>query len=122
MNKIISIVLLGLSPLVTTAQQNGDAVKKKMADSIKAGYLDAYALKYPVLRQVTISQEFVAPGTVKSRLYGNDLFKGKLGISRTTANINIPVVAWGKNRITASLGMVNQYFKLNRVDNYTTQY
>lgn len=124
MKKIISILILipALSPVVTTAQQNDDAGKKKTADSIKAVYLDAYALKYPILRQVTVSQEFVTPGTLKTQLYGKDVLQGKLGIIRTVANINIPVATWKNNNITVSLGMVNQEFKLDNVNSYTSGY
>ncbi|SFD23774.1 hypothetical protein SAMN05518672_1011195 [Chitinophaga sp. CF118] len=122
MKKYLLLSIVVFISFYATAQQNVNANQKRMMDSIKAEYFDIYALKHPIVRQVTISSEMVTPGTIKSQLYDKDFFKGKLGVYRTTVNFNVPVVSWGKNSISASVGMINQNFKLNKVENYGTEY
>lgn len=121
MRKVI-ITLTVLLPCFAIAQQNTEAIKKRMMDSIKSVYLDAYALKYPGIRQVTISHEVVMPGKINTELNGKSLFDGRYWVSKTNANINLPAYRWNKNSIVASIGATHNSFHLNNIKNYNSQF
>ncbi len=91
-------------------------------DSIRDALMDEAALKFPRIRQFSISHEEASVGNIRSELHGNDFFKGKLRSSKTTVNLNVPVVEKGKNIIMASFGAMQQHFSLDEVVNYNLPY
>lgn len=86
--------------------------QKKMIDSIKKVYIREAAVRSPALRQVVISTDLIADGTIRSKLYGNNLFDGTLSQIRTSALVNVPVHAWGKNKLTASFSFFHQHLSV----------
>jgi hypothetical protein len=118
MRRIVFVAVPLFTFYVATAQQNMEAIQKKIMDSIKSVYLDAYALKYPIIRQASINHEFIFPGNIRTKLHDDDLLKGRFAVSRITGRFNIPVINWGKNTITATVGVANQTFRITDVDKY----
>lgn len=97
-------------------------MKRKMIDSIRSVRIDEAALIYPKIRQLTITHQSNGEGTFRSKLYGNDFFSGRMRMSRTTVNMNIPILAQNKNIIVASIGFVHQFFDLNKITTLNPEY
>ena len=101
-----------LSVFVTTelmGQGQVPAAQKRMIDSIRKVYIREAAIRSVALRQVMVSTDFIANGDIRGKLYGNSLFDGQISQIRTSALVNVPVVAWGKNKITTSFSFFHQY-------------
>ena len=99
----------------TFAQTPQENYRKHMIDSIKKVYLREAAIRNPALRQVTVSTDLISRGEIHSKLYGNELYDGKISQVRTTALLTVPVVKWKKNAISTSFSFFNQYFDVNNV-------
>lgn len=100
--------------LITTAfaQNAPETAVKRMTDSLKMEGLSAFAIRYPLLRQGAFATDLIGKGHVKSELNGQDLFEGRMNITRIRSYFNIPVSHWGKNTITASLGYQQQHLQI----------
>jgi len=98
-----------------SAQTDAESAQKQMMDSIKNVYLTEAAIRNPLLRQVTISTDVISSSNIRSQLYGNDLFEGKLSQVRTKALLSIPLKSWGKNSLSASFSLFHQHFNLHDV-------
>ena len=100
-------------------QLRGQAVKQldmsRRMDSIKAAYLDEYATRYPMLRQAAFNYDLLGKRTVKGRLHGRPIFEGKARLSRISANFNMPLAAWGKNKISGSVNYQQLHYNLDQV-------
>jgi hypothetical protein len=122
MRKInLLILLLGVSSYAK-AQQDIEAIKKRMIDSITDVRIDEAALMYPRIRQFSITHQQNMMGNIKSRLHGNEFFKGQFSSARTTINMNVPIINRGKNTFITSLGVVHQFFGISEVTNYDARY
>src|SRR5687767_10554761 len=100
MRKILLLNILALLPTGLFAQTgNGDSARMKM-DSITRFHLEQGALKYPLLRQATISSDIIFRGAMRSKLYDQDFYQSRLQANRIRGNFNIPVAKLGKNLIS----------------------
>ncbi|MES2132308.1 MAG: hypothetical protein V4506_08145 [Bacteroidota bacterium] len=115
------IIFLSVCSYVV-AQQNSDLIKKRMMDSIKSVHIDEAALKYPRIRQFSISHEEVGNSNISSKLYGQNFFKGPSSWSATTINLNIPIIERKKNIFVAGFGATQRHFRLGEVTNYNPDY
>lgn len=93
---------------------------KKAMDSVKLYYLSEAATRYPILRPVSVSTDVIGNSSIHSNLHGKSFFDGKIHSARTTVNINLPVISWGKNSITFSVGYLQQRISLFQVKSYNT--
>ncbi|MBS7564815.1 hypothetical protein KHS38_10400 [Mucilaginibacter sp. Bleaf8] len=118
--KLISpcIGLLFVMASASYAQNNAAAYRKRMMDSIKNVYLTEAAIRNPALRQITVSTDVIASTNIKSQLYGNELFKGKVSQVRTTALFTMPVKSWGRNSVSATAGIFQQHISLSDITPY----
>jgi hypothetical protein len=96
--------------------------RQKKIDSVKEAYLDGYAIRYPILRQGSISTDVIGSANTNSLLYGNPLFTGKVSIVREKANFNIPLTRWGKNSLVASINYINQHFDIDHVQSFNPRF
>lgn len=122
MRKFGVLVLLLMLFATANAQQESATKREIQEDSIKEARTDMAALMYPRLRQFTITHQENATGDIKSKLHGDDFFKGRFRSSRTTINFNLPIIEKPKNMLIGSLGVVHQFFYLNDVENENPSY
>ena len=83
-----------------------------MRDSIILSHLRAAAIRTPELRQATFSAEAFGKTDFKSEYLGEKHADGKLAMARTFANVNVPVIAVGKNMISSSFSIMTQYMQI----------
>lgn len=122
--KNITLIVFSFILYVGTGfgQTTAPDTKQKKIDSLKAAFLDNYAMRYPILRQGAISTDVIGSANTNSLLYGNPLFKGKISIVREKANFNIPITRWGKNSVVASFNYINQHFDISHVQSFNPQF
>lgn len=113
---IISLLLL---QTVNLSGQNNNEISQSTLDSIKLSQLSGLAFRYPALRQASFSSEIINPSKVNSSLYGKDLFKGELHMTRYRGYFHIPVVHWGNNTWNVSTGVFQQKIELRNVTTYS---
>ncbi len=89
-------------------QTAADLKRKEMADSIKAVYLEEAAIRFPAMRQVVISTDFISNGSISGILNGREVYQGKADMQRITALFKVPVSSWGKNSLSASFSILQQ--------------
>lgn len=104
------------------AQQDADRTKKMQMDSVKEARTDQAALMYARLRQFSITHQENMTGNISAKLYGRDFFKGRFRSSRTTINLNVPIVERSKDLLVGSIGVVHQFFYLSELEPYDPQY
>lgn len=121
MRKINLFIIFIIIAVSANAQQDMNAVKKRMEDSIRAVHIDKAALKYPIIRQFSISHEDASEGTINSKLHDKDFFEGRLRQSRTIVKLNVPVIARKNNTLVFNFGVIQQNLSLNQVHGYNTQ-
>jgi len=111
-----SSLYFGLLSVFVTNELMGQGqmppAQKRMVDSIRKVYIREAAIRSTSLRQVMVSTDFISNADINGKLYGNNLFDGKISQIRTSALVNVPVVAWGKNKVTASFSLFHQYLNL----------
>jgi hypothetical protein len=129
MSKITLLVLLSTACVCAYAQEPDPArekmmadMKQKMMDSIRSVRIEEAALMYPRLRQLTVTHHNNAEGNIDSRLLGNEFFSGRIRSSRTSLNLNVPVLTQRKNIVVASVGFVHQFIDLSKITNYDSRY
>lgn len=115
------LIIFVLSVSVACAQQSVQDPKSKMMDSIKAAYLDQAALMYPRIRQFSITHQENAATNMTSKLYGKDFFKSKFRSSRTTIDMNFPILNKGKNTLAMNVGAIHQFFGIRDITNYNQE-
>ncbi|WP_254560617.1 hypothetical protein [Dyadobacter diqingensis] len=119
MKTIIACALLWVIVIPAFGQGLKYQLSPKALDSLKFTYYRMAALKYPSIRQASISTDFVSNANVNTKLLGDDLFDGKAQIVRVKAHLTVPVVSWGKNSISSTFGITNQHLNLSSVNSYT---
>lgn len=102
------------------AQADKAAVMRRMKDSVTMVYLRAAALRYPLLRQASVSTEFIGYNSIDSKLYDTDFFKGNVQAARLRANVNIPVWQGRKNIVSASVTYLKQWSELDKSTSYNS--
>lgn len=86
---------------------------QKMKDSITMVYLTEMAKRQPLLRQGSLTTDFIAKGNIKSSTADdNKIYDGKLGVSRTKASFNVPISKWNKSSFNAGITYVRQTLTL----------
>lgn len=117
MQKLNFLILFFSSISFSYAQEATEEAKLKM-DSIKSVYVDQAALKYPRIRQFSISHQENGATNMTSKLYGKDLFKSKFRSARTTINFSLPIISTEKNIVAANLGVIHQFFGIRDITSY----
>lgn len=102
----------------TIAQITKESAMKKMKDSLTLEALSSYAQRYPLLRQGFVTFDVVGNSNVKGELNGNDLYEGKMSMTRIRSNFNVPIVRWGKSLISGTVGFQQQRFQTTEVKNF----
>jgi hypothetical protein len=106
----ISVLLTGITLLTSNtlfAQGNANAAQR-IRDSLKVVYLEKAAIKNPIIRQASIAGEYISSISVKTNLQGKEFYNGDMQILRSRANLTIPIVGWGSNKISASTAFLIQ--------------
>ncbi len=104
--------------LVSATAANGqNKTNRRQQDSIVNNYLKEAAVSNPVLRQAIVSTEFIGSGTVKSNLNGKQIAENKMSQIRTTVLINLPIIKWGKNSVSATFSLGHQHNSLEYPSN-----
>jgi len=123
-----SRIIYFLSPICLIVSMNSYAqvkqakLEKEKIDSIKLFYITEAAVRNPILRQIVVSTEVTGNSTIKSDLYGNRLFEGKVAQSKTSALVTLPLASWGKNSITGSFLFEHHEFSLSDVKAVSSEY
>lgn len=112
------VILLVSSQAIAQADQM--AAMRRIKDSVTMVYLRAAALRYPLLRQASVSTEFIGHSSVDSKLYDQDFFKGNMQTTRLRANVNIPVWQGKKNVVSTSVAYVKQWSELDKSISYSS--
>jgi len=94
------------------------AAVQRMKDSLTFEALSNYAQLYPLLRQGSFSTDIIGNASVHSKLNGNDLYEGKMKITRIRTNFNLPLAQWGKNRITGTVGYQQQRLQTTEIRSF----
>lgn len=115
--------LISIFPItVTYAQNTLQELSTKTADSLKMVYLSNTAIRYPLLRQGFISSEFLGKGRVDAKLDGRQLYKGESQVTRIKSVFNIPVLKFGKNRISSSISYLQQHVDVTQVEGFKPEF
>lgn len=103
---LVSLLMIAVIPAM--AQGSDARLQKKKIDSIKMTYLRQAAIRYTALRQAGITTDFMMHSTIRSELYGKELYNGEVQTTRIKAFLNLPVAGWGKNRVSAAINYQRQ--------------
>jgi len=118
---LFSTTILIAASSAAYAQTAKEIAKKKMTDSMKMEGLSAYAIRYPMLRQGFIATDLISGGNTDAELNGNDLYKGKMNITRIRSNFKLPLAQWGKNALTGTVGYMQQRFQTKEITSFSPQ-
>lgn len=102
------------------AQADKAAAMRRMKDSITMVYIRAAALRYPLLRQASVSTEFIGHNSVESKLYEKDFYSGDMQTTRLRANLNLPVWQGRKNVVATSITYLKQWSELDNGTSYNS--
>ncbi|RXK83332.1 hypothetical protein [Filimonas effusa] len=122
MKKSRLLVTLLLFSGSSFAQNISPKVMQHMKDSIILSQLRAAALKYPILRQGSVSTEVISRTKISSQLYGEDLYEGEAQITRVRANFNLPIYRKGKHLFSTTLNYLGQQFDLNNANSLNPRF
>jgi len=86
------------------------------ADTIRSN-ADEQALRYPSLRQASVTADIFGSGHFDSKLDGKDLANGKSRNARISSFFSIPISSWGGNVIGATIYHNEQFYKVQEVNN-----
>ena len=120
MGVLMSCLVFQLSTRLQ-AQTTKQMLMKHMMDSMRAQAMDEYATRYPMLRQASFQYDVLGQRTVKGKLQGDPLFKGKASISRIRSNFNLPLASWGKNKVTGSVNYQQFHYNMDQVKSLDPQ-
>lgn len=101
------LFLLSLLPLAGYGQSQKIRLQQQL-DSIRMTYLREAAVRYPALRQGSVSTEIIGNTSLVSEREGDKLMEGKVRVKRTVANFILPVYQHGKHSVFASAGFLHQ--------------
>jgi hypothetical protein len=124
MKKIkLLIILLSIYTQVSAQEQMDptqqgmvNIIRQKMIDSITALRIDEAALMYPVIRQFSITQQNNFSGNIRSKLYDNRIYNGRISTARTTVDMKLPILSQNKNILVANLGFIYQGIGLDKFE------
>lgn len=100
-------------------EKKAPVYNERTLDSIKMVFLRQAAVRIPAIRQANASVEVLGKTDIDAKLYGNDLFKGKAQVTRIRADVNLPIITFGKNTVTAAVNGLQQRFKITDVTSYS---
>lgn len=86
------------------------------ADTLRSN-ADEQALRYPSLRQASVTADIFGSGHFDSKLDGKDLADGKSRNARISSFFSIPISSWGGNVIGATIYHNEQFYKVQKVNN-----
>jgi hypothetical protein len=75
------------------------------------------ALRYPSLRQVSVTADVFSSGHFESKLNGKDLASGKSRNARISSFFSVPISSWDGNVIGATIYHNEQFFDIREADN-----
>jgi hypothetical protein len=108
MQKWIIPALLFVTQLVQ-AQTKVEWNKQRTMDSITMARVAEIAKIYPLLRQVTVSNDFVLKRNSNTDFNKESAFSSELVTNRTRVNINLPLYTWNRNVLKLGLNYMHQY-------------
>jgi hypothetical protein len=108
MQKWIILALLCVTQFVQ-AQTNMEWKKQQMMDSAIMARVAEMAKIYPLLRQVTVSNDFVLKRNSNTDFKNERAFSSNLLTNRTRVNVNLPVYVWKKNLLKLGLNYMHQF-------------
>lgn len=117
MRTILLSTITLLVSLSSYCQDRAVNAEEHLKDSLKFEYYRQAAIKYPSIRQANLATEFYFPANVTSKLPGQELFKGKAQVTRIKGHFTAPVASWGKNSVSATVGLVHDKYELSDVSN-----
>lgn len=86
------------------------------ADTLRSD-LHERALRYPSLRQASVTTELFGAGHFESKLNGKDFSNGKSSHARISSFFAIPIGSWKGNVIGATIYHNQQFFDIKEVNN-----
>lgn len=75
------------------------------------------ALRYPSLRQASVTVNLFGSGRFDSKLNGKDFSSGKSRNARISSFVSVPITSWGGNVVSATIYHNEQLFNLREVNN-----
>lgn len=75
------------------------------------------ALRYPSLRQVSVTADLFGSGHFESKLNGKDFASGKSRNARISSFFSVPISSWDGNVIGATIYHNEQFFDIREADN-----
>lgn len=78
------------------------------------------ALRYPSLRQVSVTADLFGSGHFESKLNGKDLASGKSRNARISSFFSVPISNWDGNVIGATIYHNEQFFDIREANNQLT--
>jgi hypothetical protein len=75
------------------------------------------ALRYPSLRQVSVTADLFGSGHFESKLNGKDFASGKSRNARISSFFSVPISSWNGNVIGATIYHNEQFFDIQEADN-----
>jgi hypothetical protein len=75
------------------------------------------ALRYPSLRQASVTTDIFGSGHFESKLNGKDFSSGESRNVRISSFFNVPISSWNGNVIGATIYHNEQFFKIREVNN-----
>lgn len=115
------VLALPLASLSVKAQTKEAQYKQKIIDSIILARVSEIAKAYPMLRQISVSNDLVLKRRSSTDFNKEKVFSSKLLTNRTRANINLPVFAKNRNVFNVSLNYSYQFQQYGNVEPVNTQ-
>ncbi|MCQ6961134.1 hypothetical protein [Mucilaginibacter aquariorum] len=75
------------------------------------------ALRYPSLRQASVTADLFGSGHFDSKLNGKDFSSGKVRTARISSSFSVPISSWNGNVIGATIYHNEQFFDIREADN-----
>ena len=86
------------------------------ADTLRSE-LHEQALRYPSLRQASVTTDLFGSGHFESKLNGKDLYNGKSRNTRISSFFSVPISSWDGNVIGATIYHNEQIFDIQEANN-----
>ena len=118
MQKVGLIIFFVLLLVYSSAQDSISVDQHHLSDSLRLEAIDNAALKFPRIRQFSITHEENGIGKITSKLNGNNLFEGDFRSYRTRISFNLPVFQRKNSNLVARLNVIHQFYELSNVKSF----
>ncbi|WP_144264057.1 DUF6268 family outer membrane beta-barrel protein [Filimonas lacunae] len=117
---VFSIFFAALAITRVQAQTGTTIDQTSVADSLRNEGMTKAAIMNPLLRQITMSGDYISKSKFHTDVNGKQVLEGKMEQYRTASLFNIPVVRWNKNTVGLSVLTLQQIAHFSEVNNATT--